>query len=379
MMENLFILNRFELSPLKTGIQDSKGTPFSFIFARGKEGNHRQSRYLEIELNNYSNNYKNYNIEKYIVNIIGKLPEEDLTGLDKINIYDDSYPKTRTGLYYPPSIISKGAQIDIYLEQSLGYMNLIRSKIGLLNQISNKIFLIFFGRLFLAENLLHEIGHHKHIAILNKQYETSEAQEEDADSYSMAYYRELHPLISKYYIYRILNRFYHLLFKRRIERSNRLISERGICDPEYSFRKGILHLKEGDYKKAIEGFNKVIKLDSSNHYAYANRARAKYSLGIYEGAIEDMARVIDLHPDYLAEAYYYRGWYYQSIDAWGKAIGDYKTAIELDCSDEGIYLNRAYCYMQLHDYEKVKEDLLEAIKRGINESEIPPDLKKMID
>jgi len=154
--------------------QDPTGISSSFIFTTKKQGGQRRKGCLGIELNNRTDHYKNYNIEKCLVNIIRKIPREDLIGLDKINIYDDCFPKAQTGLYYPPNIISKGSQIDIYLNPSLGYMASIGNKIGFLSKISDKIFLISFGKLFLAEALLHEVGHHKHIAILKKQYKSSE-------------------------------------------------------------------------------------------------------------------------------------------------------------------------------------------------------------
>ncbi len=158
-----------------------------------KKSDQRQERYLGIELNNCSDHYKNYNIEKYLDNIIRKISREDLMGLDKINIYDDCFPKEQTGLYYPPNIVSKGAQIDIYLNPTLGYMASIRDKKRPLGKLGEKLFMNLFAKFFLAGTLLHEVGHHKHIAILNKQYKTSGEQEEDANSYFIANYQKLYP------------------------------------------------------------------------------------------------------------------------------------------------------------------------------------------
>jgi tetratricopeptide (TPR) repeat protein len=355
-------------------LQDPTRIPSSSIFARKKEGHQSQKRYLGIELNNCTDHYKNYNIEKYLVNIIRKIQREDLVGLDKINIYDDCFPKEQTGLYYPPEIISKGAQIDIYLDPSLGYMASIRDKKGLGGKLGEKLFIILFAKFFLAGTLLHEVGHHKYIAILKKQYETSAEQEQDANNYFNINYPKLYPSIPQYY--NIINGLYRLLFKTRIEESNRFISERGIYDPEYFFRKGVMYLKRGEDKKAIEELSKVIKLDPSRYNAYFNRGLAELSLERFEEAIEDFTSGIGIKPD-DPMAHYYRGYCYHSIDEVEKAIEDYTHAIELNYRIADIYLRRALCYKVLQELEKARQDFQEAINRGINESEIPCDLRDL--
>jgi hypothetical protein len=370
------MLNKFESDLRNSMVQELKRQS-SYIFKSEKEEGQCQIRYLGIDLNNFTKTYKKYSIEKYILSIIKKIPSEDLKGLDKINIYDDSFPKAQKGLYYPPDTMSSGAQIDIYLNPTLGDMVSISSKKGLFNRISNQIFLISFGKLFLTEALLHEVGHHNCGTRLGKRYKTQEEKEEDANNYFVEKYRELYPFISRYYS--IINTFYHLLFKRRIRKSNEYFSERAIYDPRIFFREAIVSLKAGDFKKAIEDLNRVIELDPTNHYAYSNRALAKYGLGVYEEAIKDLTLVISLNPEYLGKVYYYRGECYRSMDAFEKAITDYVTAIRLGYSNGDLYLSMSYCYMQLHEYEKAKANLDEAVKRGINESQIPLDLKEIME
>ena len=280
-------------------------------------------------------------------------------------------------MYYPPNIIGKGAQIDIYLYQSLGYMGLGWSTRSLMSRISDRVFLLLFGKFFLAEVVLHELGHHKYDSILKKQYRTAEEKEDDADKYSLTHYRKAYPFVARYY--NIVNGVYRLLFKKRIALGNRLIWERSIYDPKFVFREAITHLKAGSYDKAIEWFDRVILLDPTKHTAYSNRASAKYALGRYEEAIQDMTEAINFSPDYLSEAFYCRGLYYQSAYAWEKAISDYDAALKRGYSDPGIFTDKAYCYMQLHDYERAKLELKEAIRRGVRESEIPEELWATIE
>jgi tetratricopeptide (TPR) repeat protein len=62
----------------------------------------------------------------------------------------------------------------------------------------------------------------------------------------------------------------------------------------------------GDYRSAIQNYNKAIQLKPNYANAYNNRGGAKVSLGDYRGAIQDFNKAIELDPNY-ANAYYNRG------------------------------------------------------------------------
>ena len=51
----------------------------------------------------------------------------------------------------------------------------------------------------------------------------------------------------------------------------------------------------GEYKKAIKYFNKV-KIKEDNYWIYGDRAVAKMNLGDYKGALQDFDKVIKLYP-----------------------------------------------------------------------------------
>ena len=52
----------------------------------------------------------------------------------------------------------------------------------------------------------------------------------------------------------------------------------------------------GDHKGAIADFDKAIKLNPKDEYAYNNRGIAKESTGDYKGAIADWGKAIELNP-----------------------------------------------------------------------------------
>lgn len=90
--------------------------------------------------------------------------------------------------------------------------------------------------------------------------------------------------------------------------------------------------------------------------AFVARGTNYYELGIYDKAIKDHTRAIEV-ADKKIGAYYERGYLYEKLNDYEKAIEDYTKAIELDdsskyklCSHRGEYhkyqalRNRAHIY-----------------------------------
>lgn len=87
---------------------------------------------------------------------------------------------------------------------------------------------------------------------------------------------------------------------------------------------------EHDYLSAIREFDVVIKKDSSFNLGYALRDRAgcKNNLRRDSSAIVDMTAAISFNP---TERYFYldRGIYYNNLQHYKLALGDFNKAIEL--------------------------------------------------
>lgn len=96
-----------------------------------------------------------------------------------------------------------------------------------------------------------------------------------------------------------------------------------------------LHLRanakqdRGDYRGALEDYDKALALAPKSASTYTCRGNAKHALGDLDGAIADHDRAIQLMPK-LAIAYSNRGYAKQSKDDLAGAISDYEHALKLD-------------------------------------------------
>ena len=104
----------------------------------------------------------------------------------------------------------------------------------------------------------------------------------------------------------------------------------------------------GDYRGAIQDYNKAIELDPDNTATYNNRGNAKYALGDYRGAIQDYNKAIELDPDY-ADAYYNKGVTKAELGDYIGAVEDWSKAIELDPDHTAAYYNRGRAKLLLGD------------------------------
>ena len=117
---------------------------------------------------------------------------------------------------------------------------------------------------------------------------------------------------------------------------------------------------EGDYERAIEICNQIIKLNPSHSSSYNVLAGAKAALGDINGAIKSFAKAISLSPRdkmlYLncASTLY-------NFGDFGAAISYYTKAIEINPHDASDYFRRGHCYFNLGNTRKSIEDFNTAI------------------
>ena len=92
---------------------------------------------------------------------------------------------------------------------------------------------------------------------------------------------------------------------------------------------GISHLNTDEPEKALEDFNRAIKIDPKRADGYLGRGNSLNTLGKHREALEDYHRVIEIEPD-LGNAYINRAIAYSHLKEYKKAIADYEKGLELD-------------------------------------------------
>ncbi len=99
--------------------------------------------------------------------------------------------------------------------------------------------------------------------------------------------------------------------------------------------------RDEKYERALEDFNKVIKLEPDFAFAYYDRAFIKYKFNDSQGAIEDYTNAIENDPD-LADAYYNRGLLLFLTNDKEDACKDFSKAGELG-KNEAYSIIKLYC------------------------------------
>ena len=126
------------------------------------------------------------------------------------------------------------------------------------------------------------------------------------------------------------------------------------------FAWAITYQNQGNNEKAIEHYDKTIKLDPNFVEVYNNRGNVYQKKGEYARAIQDYDRAIARNPD-DADAYYNRGNTYGKKGDYGRAIQDYDKAITLNPAYAEAYNNRGSAYGTKGDYDLAIQDYDKAI------------------
>lgn len=125
--------------------------------------------------------------------------------------------------------------------------------------------------------------------------------------------------------------------------------------------RGFTYAKKGDPEKAIQDYNKAIRLNPKEFIFYYNRGSAYHDKGDLEKAIVNYDEAIRLNPKFVG-AYLDRGLAYKKKGKLKKAIEDFNEAIMLNPKLTDAYFNRGHAYEDKGDLEKAIEDYNEAIR-----------------
>jgi len=131
---------------------------------------------------------------------------------------------------------------------------------------------------------------------------------------------------------------------------------------EYFAVRGRQSLQDGQYSTAIENFNILAKLDSTDYWCYFFRGIAKYNLGDLMGARRDFDNSIRLNPIFTS-GYHYRAITENRCGEYGKALEDLEKAISLRPGYSGLYFSRGITYFLARKFDDAISDFDRYIRK----------------
>jgi protein O-mannosyl-transferase len=129
---------------------------------------------------------------------------------------------------------------------------------------------------------------------------------------------------------------------------------------------------KGDFRGAIQEYDKALTINSNLGLALYNRGTAKYALSDWKGAMQDYQKALGINPKNYDIWSNLAGTKFQLKDYQG-AIASYSEVIRLRSDFKDAYRNRGMCYLQLGQMDKACTDWQKAKNLGIN------DLEKFLD
>jgi tetratricopeptide (TPR) repeat protein len=129
------------------------------------------------------------------------------------------------------------------------------------------------------------------------------------------------------------------------------------------YGRGNTYARLGQYKLAIEYYNKAIRINPNYANAYYIRGIIHLESGQYQKAVQDLSETIRIKPDYIS-SYYNRGIAYSKTRRYQLAIKDYSEAIRLDSDYADAYNNRGAVYLNLGNNELGCLDARKACELG---------------
>ena len=145
-------------------------------------------------------------------------------------------------------------------------------------------------------------------------------------------------------------------FNQAVKRITR--KDKVFLSTAYSGR-GVANRTAGDLNAAYADYTKALKL-YPNPQDYINRGEWYYSLGKYTEAGDDFFAALKLDSNNM-DAWYSVGKYYYGIKDYGKCLEWLADCITRYPDYSDYYLLRALCYRNMHDYDHVAKNVVQAL------------------
>ncbi len=133
-------------------------------------------------------------------------------------------------------------------------------------------------------------------------------------------------------------------------------------DKDVFYLRGRQSLSDGKYTRAIENFNILARLDTTDYWTFFFRGIAKYNLGDVRGAQADFDTSVRLNPVFT-NGYHYRAITESRSGEYEKAFRDFDSALALRPGYEGIYFSRGVTYFLTRQFDSAVSDFDRYIRR----------------
>ena len=133
-------------------------------------------------------------------------------------------------------------------------------------------------------------------------------------------------------------------------------------DKDVFYWRGRQALSDGKYGQAIENFNILARLDSTDYWTFFYRGIAKYNLGDLRGAQADFDRSVRLDPVFT-NGYHFRAITLSRFGKFDEALADLEKAIELRPGMTGLYYSRGVTYFLARRFDDAVADFDRFIRK----------------
>ena len=133
-------------------------------------------------------------------------------------------------------------------------------------------------------------------------------------------------------------------------------------DKDVFFFRGRTALQDGKFAVAIENFNVLAQLDTTDYWNYFFRGIAKYNLGDLRGARQDFNTSVRINPVFT-NGYHYRAITKSRSGDHEGALADLQKAIDLRPGNIGVYFSRGVTYFLAQRFEEAVSDFNRYIRK----------------
>jgi tetratricopeptide (TPR) repeat protein len=130
---------------------------------------------------------------------------------------------------------------------------------------------------------------------------------------------------------------------------------------DHYYEEGRAHLSAGRFNEAIMAFDRAIRRDPEDSFAYMKRGMAHTALEEDKEALADFTKVLQLDPK-NAKAHLYRAHVHLRLKEARAAVEDCTAALRLHRDDGEAYLYRGNANNTLKEYGKARDDFREAVR-----------------